>query len=221
MRLQVLKINCEGMSPNRNALRWICLVHLFCWFTVLRGLLVMIFQHRFPACTRVTSSRYWIWWCSQFSGIFTKMILWSRCWRRNAAGIWWQSWYNEKCWVANRQSNLTSLFWSIVEFRRFPFIRISVFFFLRSPWSNRIGGDSSSNCTVANRSRSWTKSCAYSFICTVPGRGKSHMVFWTLSKYPLYLSLNLSCSALCIEEPKYTINIRSSVSLAPSQENKT
>ena len=29
------------------------------------------------------------------------------------------------------------------------------------------------------------------------------------------------CSAMCIEAPKYTINIRFSVSLAPSQENKT
>ena len=38
-----------------------------CWFTVLRGLLTMICQHRFPACMLVTSSRYWIWSCSQFS----------------------------------------------------------------------------------------------------------------------------------------------------------
>ena len=34
---------------------------------------------------------------------------------------------------------------------------------------------SPSNCTVANRSRSWTKTGAYSFICTAPARGKSHM----------------------------------------------
>ena len=25
-----------------------------------------------------------------------RLILWSRCRRQNAAGIWWQSWYNEK-----------------------------------------------------------------------------------------------------------------------------
>ena len=57
--------------------------------------------------------------------------------------------------------------------------------------SNRIAGVSSSNCTVTNRSRSWTKTCAFSFICTAPGRGKSLTVFWTFSKYPLYLSSNL------------------------------
>ena len=27
-----------------------------------------------------------------------RLILSSRCWRQNAAGIWWQSWYNEKHW---------------------------------------------------------------------------------------------------------------------------
>ena len=32
---------------------------------------------------------------SQFSGII-ELILCSRCWGRNAAGIWWQSLYNEK-----------------------------------------------------------------------------------------------------------------------------
>ena len=51
---------------------------------------------------------------------------------------------------------------------------------------------SSSNCTVANRSRSWTKTGAYSFICTAPSRGKSLVGFWTFSsKYPSYLSSDL------------------------------
>ena len=60
--------------------------------------------------------------------------------------------------------------------------------------------------------RSWTKTCAYSFICTVQSRGKSLMGFWTCSKYPSNLSLILLCSALCIEAPE---------SSAPSQETKT
>ena len=55
----------------------------------------------------------------------------------------------------------------------------------------------------------------------LPGRGKSHMGFWTFSKYPLYLSSILLAQALCIEAPESMTNIRSSVSLAPSQENKT
>ena len=49
-------MKCEGLQPNKNALRWIFLVHLVGWFTVPRGLLVMTCQHRFPACTFVTSS---------------------------------------------------------------------------------------------------------------------------------------------------------------------
>ena len=39
--------------------------------------------------------------------------------------------------------------------------------------------------------------------------------FLTFSKYPLYLSLILLRSALCIEAPESISNIRSSVSLAP------
>ena len=40
-------------------------------------------------------------------------------------------------------------------------------------------------------------------------------------KVSIASELNSPCSALCIEAPEYTINIRGSVSLAPSQENKT
>ena len=55
------RLAVKGCKPNKNALRWIFLVHLVCLFTVPRGLLVMIWQHRFPACMLVTSSRDWIW----------------------------------------------------------------------------------------------------------------------------------------------------------------
>ena len=78
----------------------------------------------------------------------------------------------------------------------------------------------SNNCTVRNRSRSRTETGAYSFICTAPCRGKSHMVFLDLLKVSIVSELKSPCSALCIEAPEYTINIRTSVSLAVSQENK-
>ena len=40
--------------------------------------------------------------------------------------------------------------------------------FEQSSWSDRTAGVSSNNCTVTNRSRSWTKTVAHSFICTFP-----------------------------------------------------
>ena len=64
------------------------------------------------------------------------------------------------------------------------------------------------------------KTCAYSFTCTVPGRGKSHTVFLDRLKISIVSELKYPRSALCIEAPEYTINTRASVSLAPSQENK-
>ena len=75
-------------------------------------------------------------------------------------------------------------------------------------------------CTVTNRSRSRTETGAYSFICTAPGRGKSHMGFLDLLKVSIVSELKSPCSALCIEAPEYTINISNFVSLAVSQENK-
>ena len=53
--------------------------------------------------------------------------------------------------------------------------------------------------------------------CTAPGRGKSLMLFWTFSKYPLYLSSILLAQHCALLLPNPEINIRSSVSLAPSQ----
>ena len=168
------------------------LVHLICWFTVSRGLLVMTCQHRFPTCVLVTSS----------------------CW------ICWQSWYNEKNWVVHFSSNRLSILgrsWSCaVFFNSNEYLR-----FKQSLRSHRIAVVSSSNCTVTNRSRSWTKTGDYSFICTVSGRGKSRMVFPDLLTIPIVSELKSPCSALCIEASEYTTNVRSSVSLAPSQENQT
>ena len=107
----------------------------------------------------------------------------------------------------------------IVHVIDFPFLvnrrvppfstRMDLSVFEQSVWSNGTAGVSSSNCTVANRSRSWTKTGAYSFICTAPGRGKSLMEFWTLSKYPLYLSLILLAQhcALKLPNPQQTYDL--------------
>ena len=112
-------------------------------------------------------------------------------------------------------SNLGQL-WSFAVFHSHEYPR-----FEQSWWSNRIAGVLSSNCTVANRSRSWTKTGAYSFICTAT---RSRLVAYgvlDLLKVSIVSELNFPCSALCIEAPESITNIRSSVSLAPSKENKT
>ena len=89
---------------------------------------------------------------------------------------------------------------SVVEINVFPFwvncgvspfsTHMNIRVLSKSWWSNRIAGVLSSNCTVTNRSRSWTKTCAYSFICTAPVCGKSLMGCWTFSKFPLRISLH-------------------------------
>ena len=79
---------------------------------------------------------------------------------------------------------------------------------------------SSSTCTVANRSRSWTKNLCLLVSLHCPGRGSRIWGFGPL-KVCIVSELNSPCAALCIEAPTNTVNIRSSVSLAPSQGNKT
>ena len=135
------------------------------------------------------------------------LIRWSRCWRQTAAGTWWQSWYNEKYWVVHCTSNrLPSLgqSWKFAVFNSYKYPRYE-----QSWWSDRIAGVSSSNCTVTNRSRSWTKTCAYSFLCTAPDRGKSLMVFWTSQSIHFiwdYISLAQHC-ALKLPNPQLTYDL--------------
>ena len=127
------------------------------------------------------------------------LIRWSQCCRQNAAGIWWQSWYNEKYWVVHCPSNCLPIFGhslSFAVFHSYEYPR-----FEQDLRSTRIAGVSWSNCTVSNRSRSWTKTCACSFICTAPGRCKSLMVFWTFSQYPFYLSSNLLAQHCALKLP--------------------
>ena len=137
---------------------------------------------------------------------------------KNAAGIWWHSWYNEKYWVAQNTSNwlpIRGQLWSFVIFHSCAHTR-----FEQHLWRNRIAGVSSSNCTVANRSRSRTQTGVYSFICTAPGPGESHMVFWTFSKYPLHLSSNLLAQQCALKLPSAQLTY-DLLCLRPSQKNKT
>ena len=105
------------------------------------------------------------------------------------------------------------LLWTFSVFHSYEYPR-----FEQSLWNNRTAGVSSRNCTVTIRSRSTR---AYSFICTSPVAVSRLWGFGPLSKYQLYLSQNLLCSALCIEAPESITTIRYSVSLAPSLVNKT
>ena len=134
---------------------------------------------------------------SQFFEII-RLILCSRC-RQNADGIRWQSWCNEKYWVVHCTSNCLPILghlWSFAVFHSYEYPR-----FEQSSWSNRITGVSSNNCTVTNRSRSWTKTCAYSFICTAPVAVSRIWDFWSFSKYPLYLSSILLAQHCALKPP--------------------
>ena len=65
--------------------------------------------------------------------------------------------------------SLSSHFGPIGEFRRFPLMWVSAFWAkLMSKAYEAIGSLAfhRANCTVANRSRSWTKTCAHASICT-------------------------------------------------------
>ena len=85
MRLQILWINCEGLQPNVNALRWIFLVHPR----------LLVHGSPWPACHDLSASVsrmhachfellldlimfpiFWNYWTAR----------WSRCWRQHAAG---------------------------------------------------------------------------------------------------------------------------------------
>ena len=190
------------------------LVHLVCWFKVHRGLLVMICQHRFPACMLLTSRCHWISYCSQFFRGIRR--LWTRC-RRQCCWNMMTILIQREALSCPLYEKMSSHLGSYVEFRRCPLIWISAF------WAMHIyqATESLAFHRVIALLRTGRdpdqKTCAFSSICTAPSRGKSHVVFLT-SKYPLYLSSILLCSALCIEAPESKTNIQSSVSLTPSQE---
>ena len=94
-------------------------------------------------------------------------------------GIRWQSLYNEKCWVVHCTSDCLPILgqsWNFSVFHSHEHPRPE-----QTWWSKNIAGVWSRKCTDANRSRSWTKTGAHSFICTVSGRSKSHMGFGPLN----------------------------------------
>ena len=149
---------------------------------VSRDTVVRICQHWLPACMLVTSSRDWI-------------IRRSRCWRQTAAGI------------DDSPGTTRSTKWSIVQVIDFPLLanRGVYLCFEQRRWSNGSAGVSSSTRTVTDRSKSWTKTRASSFICTFPCHGSIPLSgFWSFSaKYPFHLSISLSCSALYIFLAKF------------------
>ena len=125
-----------------------------CQTTASRSLQIKVCLHRFYTCMLGTF---------RIRGRIG-LILWSRCCRQNA-GIWSQSWYNEKCKGVHCTSNCFPIrcqLWSFAVFSTIMKIRV----LKQSLWSNRNARVSSKSCTVTNRSKSWTYTCASSFVCT-------------------------------------------------------
>ena len=115
------------------------------------------------------------------------------CWNR------WQFRHDKKHEVVHCTSTWLPIFrqsWSFTGFHsnEYPCFEQSI-------GSNRTAGVSSSNRTVTNRSK-LTRLFALSPSWSVPTWG-----LWTFSaKYPFYLSIRLSCSALCFfskQIPRY------------------
>ena len=170
IHLQVLEINCEGLWPIKNALRWILLVHL-----VWKKNRMLVHGFPWPACedlsasvSRMHACHFESWLHLRIVPIFWNNFLmtrWSRCWRQTAAGI-------DDSPGTTRSTKL-----SIVQVIDFPLSAnrgVSPFFHSnghpwieQSKWSNRTAGVSLCNRTVTNRSKSRTKTCASSCICTV------------------------------------------------------
>ena len=109
---------------------------------------------------------------------------------------------------------LTSHFGSIVEFRRFS-THMNIRVLSKAYEAIELLAFHGVIALLRTDRDHEQKTCASSFNLHFSSRGKSLMGHWTFSKYPLSLSLNLSCSALCTEAPESTTNIRSSVFLEP------
>ena len=82
--------------------------------------------------------------------------------------------------------------------------------------SDRTACVSSSNCTVTNRSRSWTYTCASSFVCTSPLAVTTVVGVLDLRKVSIASELKSFLLSMCIEAPESTTNIRSAVFLETS-----
>ena len=97
---------CEHMSPGSLDLLWRAFTSQECLALDLAcSSRLLVHGSPWPACHDLSASLSRMHSChfvllldlimSTFSERIT-LIRWSRCWRQNAAGIWWQSWYNEK-----------------------------------------------------------------------------------------------------------------------------
>ena len=195
MRLQVLQINCRralNQSQECLALDLPCSSRL------------LVHGSPWPACHDLSASVSRMHACHVelsldlmmfpiFTGII-RLIRWSWCWRQNAAGIWCQYWYNEKYWVVHCKRIWSSQFW--------PLVSVAVFHSHEHPrfeqsWrSTRSACVLSSNCTVANRSRSWTKTGAYSLICTATWSRLVACWVLDLLKVSNVSELNSPCSGI-------------------------
>ena len=102
------RLTVKGCYQHRNALRWIFLVHLVCWFTVSVACLSWSVSIGFPhACLSlrvVTGSNHVLHFLKSSAWSFYLDV------EDNAAGIWWQSWYKEKNWVVHCASNCLPIF---------------------------------------------------------------------------------------------------------------
>ena len=101
-----------------------------------------------------------IFW-NNLTDLLISMLKTNCCWKR------WQSWHDKNNEVVHCTSNWFPIFvgqWGSVTFcnsNGFPCFEESIS-------CDRTAGVSSSNRTVTNRSKSWTKTRASSFICNVP-----------------------------------------------------
>ena len=135
------------------------------------------------------------------SGI-TRLTRRFRCWRQNAAGTWWQSWYNEKYWVVHFSSNCLHILgqlWSFAVSHSYEHPH-----FEQSLWSNGLAGLSLSNFTVTSRSRSWRKTCAFSVICIAHRRGRSNIPFQSI--HCIWAEISQHC-ALKLPNTQWTYNL--------------
>ena len=92
-------------------------------------------------------------------------------------------------------------FWSLTHSQEYPWSSQSL------P-SDRTASVSSSNCTVTNRFRSWTKTCASSRVCTSPLAVSTTVGGLDLLKVSSSSELKSFLHSLCIDAPESTMNSR-------------
>ena len=102
--------------------------------------------------------------------------------------------------VVHHTSNLLPIIGQLWSFTDFPLKWISVFLSKVNEAIKPLAF-SSSNRTVTNRSKSWTKTCASSFICTFPV--KVSTVIWFLDLLQVSISSELKSLLLSIFLAKF------------------